>query len=150
VAVVECIPGTVIMIRPDVFRTVGLLDEAYFFGSEVADLCLSARQHGYLSVIDTRARAWHRLERSSGFRQTLYPYYIIRNRFLLIQKFHRPWKLFFYSFWTVYSLLLAARVQLSGQPAMARAIRLGLRDGLQGRFGNQNERVLALASAPTS
>ncbi len=147
VRVVECIPGTVIMGRARVFRTVGLLDEAYFFGSEVADLCLLARQHGYLSLIDTRARAFHALGRSSKFRNALYPYYIIRNRFLLIRKFHQKWKIFFYSFWTLYSLALSLKVQLNGEHSMAQSIRLGLLDGLRGRFGGQNERVLMAVSA---
>jgi GT2 family glycosyltransferase len=85
--IVECVPGTVILIRDKVFREVGLLDVDYFYSSEVADLCLRARQHGYLSAIDTRARAFHALGRSSRFRDTLYAYYIVRNRFLLVRKF---------------------------------------------------------------
>ncbi|MEW5958961.1 MAG: glycosyltransferase family 2 protein [Chloroflexota bacterium] len=140
---VECIPGTVIMIRAEVFRTAGLLDEAYFFGSEIADLCLLARQYGYLSVIDTRARAFHTLKRSSKFRESLYPYYIIRNRFLVVRKFHRRLKIFYYSFWTFYGLALLLKVRLAGQLPLARSVWLGLLDGLRGRFGDQNERVLA-------
>jgi GT2 family glycosyltransferase len=147
VHVVECVPGTVVMVRPEVFRTVGLLDEAYFFASEVADVCLRASQQGYVNAIDTRARAFHDLGRSSGLRDTLHTYYIIRNRFLLVRKFHYKRRLLFYGFWTVYSLALSLKVQLSGSPATARAIRLGLLDGLGGRFGGQNERVLSKSSA---
>ncbi len=146
VRVVECVPGTIVMVRAEVFRKVGLLDEAYFFGSEVADLCMQASQHGYLSAIDTRARAFHSLSRSSQLRDTLHTYYIIRNRFLLIRKFHRTWRVLFYGFWTLYSLALSLKVQLSGKLATARAVRLGLLDGLRGRFGGQNERVLAVSA----
>ena len=143
---VECVPGTVVIARSQVLRTVGLLDEAYFFGGEVADLCMRARQYGYLSAIDARARAFHNLSRSFALRDTLHAYYIIRNRFLLIRKFHRSRKLFFYSVWTLYSLALSLKVQLSGMLATAQAIRLGLLDGLRGRFGGQNERVLSLSA----
>jgi GT2 family glycosyltransferase len=146
VQIVECVPGTVIVVRPEVFREVGLLDEDYFYGSEVADLCLRARQHGYLSAVDTRARAFHDLGRASRFRDTLYSYYIIRNRFLLIRKFHQKCRVLLYAFWTLYSLALSLKVQLSGKVAAARAVRLGLLDGLQGRFGGQNERLLTIAS----
>ena len=146
VQTVECVPGTAIIIRSAIFRAVGLLDEAYFFGSEIADLCLRARELGFRSAIDTRARVYHTLERSSRFRGSLYPYYIIRNRFLLIRKFHRRWKWGYYGFWALYSLALSLRVQLDGNGAMARAVRLGLRDGLRGQFGGQNERVLAFAN----
>jgi GT2 family glycosyltransferase len=146
VRIVECVPGTVILIRAEVLRTVGLLDEAYFFASEIADLCMRAGQHGYLSAIDTRVQAFHDLGRSSTFRETLHAYYIIRNRFLIIRKFHSNWKILYYSFWALYSLALALKVQLNGKQATARAIRLGLVDGLRGRFGGQNERVLAVSS----
>jgi GT2 family glycosyltransferase len=142
VQVVECVPGTVILVRAQVLRQVGLLDEDYFFASEVADLCLRARQRGFLSAVDTRARAFHNLGRSSKLRETLHAYYIVRNRFLLVRKFHPRWKVLFYGFWTLYSLALSARVQLGGKRAAARAMRLGLLDGLRGRFGNQNRRVL--------
>jgi hypothetical protein len=143
---VECVPGTVILVRADVFRRVGLLDERYYFASEVADLCLRAKQQGYLSAVDTRARAFHNLERSSNLRETLHSYYIVRNRFLLIRKFHQGPRLLFYAFWTLYSLALSLKVQLKGKRPAARAIRLGLLDGLQGRFGGQNERVMAASS----
>jgi GT2 family glycosyltransferase len=146
IQIVECVPGTIVMVRAEVFRRVGLLDEDYFFASEVVDLCLRARQQGYLSAVDTRAQAFHDLERSSELRETLHSYYIVRNRFLLIRKFHPESKLVFRTFWTLYSLGLSLKAQLKGQRAAARAIRLGLLDGLQGRFGGQNERVLAASS----
>lgn len=142
IRVVECVPGTVLLIRAQVFQAVGLLDEGYFFGSEIADLCLQARQHDLLSAIDTRASAFHNVARSLDFRSALYPYYIIRNRFLLIRKFHRKWRVPLYAFWTLYSLALATKVRAGGQRATARAIYWGLVDGLSGRFGGQNERIL--------
>jgi GT2 family glycosyltransferase len=141
---VEYVPGTVLLGRPEVFRTVGLLDERYFFTMEVADLCMRAREQGYLSVVDTRARAFHALSRSSELRETLHAYYIIRNRFLFIRKFHTNRRTLFYSSWTLYSLALMLKVRLGSKPAAARAIWAGLLDGLRGRFGGQNERVLRL------
>ena len=141
---VECVPGTAILIKSEVFQKVGLLDEDYFFSSEVADLCLAGARAGYRSLIDTRASCFHGLDRSSEFRGTLYTYYIIRNRFLLVRKFHARWKPAYDLFWTLYSLALAIKVQLAGRPDTARAINLGWQDGLAGRFGNQNERILSL------
>ena len=143
VSFVEYVPGTVIIVRADVFHAVGLLDEEYFFGVEVADLCMRAGKQGYLSAIDARARATHTLGRSSHLRETLHTYYIIRNRFLFIPKFHRNLKFLLYGVWALYSVALSLKVYLEGKPAMAQAVHLGLRDGLQGRFGGQNERVLA-------
>lgn len=143
VHIVEYVPGTVLLVRAEVFRTVGFLDEDYFFNMEVADLCMRARRHGYLSAVDTRARAFHDLGRSSGLRETLYAYYIIRNRFIFIRKFYRLGRLPLYGFWTLYSLALSLKLELNGKSSAGRAIRLGLFDGLGGRFGGQNECVLS-------
>jgi len=146
VQAVECLPGTAVVVRDKVFRQVGLLDVDFFYGNTVADLCLRARQDGYLSAIDTRARAFHKPRRLSKFRSALYTYYTVRNRFLLIHKFYRRWELFLFGFWTLYTLASSAKAVLNGQLFTARAIRLGLADGLRGRFGGQNKRVLDTVS----
>jgi hypothetical protein len=142
--VVEVISGTAVLIRSEVFRQAGLLDEAYFFSTELADLCARAKAKGYLSVIDTRAQAGHDVARSSAWRDTLYSYYIIRNRFLYIGKFYGflP-RACLRAVWGLYSLLLGLKLYLTGQSAPATAVLLGLADGWRGRFGGQNERVLA-------
>lgn len=140
---VDYVPGTVLLSQADLFCTVGLLDEAYFFSGELPDFCERAKRQGFLSGIDTQAKAYHAVHRSSEFRETLYVYYIIRNRFRFIRKFYRFSKVFFLSFWTLYSVALAAKVRLNGQRHTATAIRLGLLDGLRGQFGGQNSRVLA-------
>lgn len=136
------VPGTVIIIRAEVFRRVGLLDETYFFSTEVADLCMQGARHDYSSVIDTRARAYHTLSRSSKLRDTLYTYYIIRNRFIFLRKHYR-WQIWLHLFWMLYSLALAVKLHLGAKRHTAQSVFLGLFDGLQGRFGGQNERVLA-------
>lgn len=140
---VDYVPGTVALIRADLFRTVGLFDEEYFFGGELADFCLRARHHGYESAIDVRVIATHSLDRSAELRSTLHVYYIVRNRFLYIRKFRPNQKLPLYGFWTAYGLILLAKNLLGGRCRTARAVRLALLDGLAGRFGGQNERVLA-------
>jgi GT2 family glycosyltransferase len=146
---VDYVPGTVLIARSEVFNTVGLLDEDYFFGGELPDFCHRAQQSGYLSVVDTRAHAFHSTERSALFRKTLYPYYIIRNRFIFIRKFYATSRILYFSFWTLYSIALSLKLRLSSQPQMAKAVWLGLADGWQQRFGNQNERVLSACGVNT-
>jgi len=141
---VEYIPGTVLLARADVFRSVGLLDEDYFFSMEVADLCMRARRRGYVSAIDRRARAFHALGRSSALRETLYAYYIVRNRFLFIRKFYPRSSPSLFAAWSLYSVALWLKLRAVGKLPSARAVWLGLVDGLRGRFGGQNERVLPL------
>ncbi len=141
---VAYIPGTVIVIRPEVFHQLGLLDERYFFSMEVADLCHRAAQRGYRSVVDTRARATHMLERSAPLRGTLHVYYIIRNRFLFIRNFYGgASQAILFSVWMAYGVALWLKLILLGAGQTARAVWMGMVDGLHGRFGGQNDRVLA-------
>ncbi len=138
---VDYVPGTVLLTAAAVFRRVGLLDERYFFSMEVADLCHRAGQAGLKSLINPRARAGHTVSRSAGSRRALHPYYISRNRFLFMKK-HTPRNAALFLFWIGYSLLLSLKAGLTGQPVTARAVWLGLRDGLRGAGGNRNHYFL--------
>ena len=134
---VDYVPGTVALVRAEVFRTVGLFDEDYFFSGEMADFCRRARAQGWTSAICTRASAAH--TPGGGARATLYRYYTLRNRFLYIRKFYPSQRALFAGLWSAVALAMASRLLLQGRPAEARAAWRALRDGLAGRFGNRNE-----------
>jgi GT2 family glycosyltransferase len=138
---VDYTPGACVLIRTEVLRTVSLFDEAYFFGGEIADLCTRARQHGYGSAIDGGAHALHSVDRSSGIRSSLHIYYVLRNRFLYVRKFHQRDRLKLFTFWTFHSLRPELQALMARDWARARAIRLAVFDGWIGRFGGQNQRV---------
>ncbi|HFQ93743.1 MAG TPA: glycosyltransferase family 2 protein [Anaerolineae bacterium] len=134
-------PGTCALIRREIFERVGLLDETYFFGGEMADLCMRAREAGYTVAIVGGAKAFHTVDRSSEIRHWLHIYYVLRNRFLFVRKFHRrrQWRLFL--FWTAQSGRPWLQAVLAGDWRRERAIRLAVWDGWRGRFGGQNRRV---------
>ncbi|MCX6992407.1 MAG: glycosyltransferase family 2 protein [Kiritimatiellaeota bacterium] len=134
---VDYVPGTVALVRAEVFRTVGLFDEDYFFSGEMADFCRRADAQGYASAICSRARAVHEL--GGGARSTLYRYYTLRNRFLYSRKFYSSRRVLYACLWSAVGLAMAARSLIQGRPAEARAAWHALRDGLAGRFGNRNE-----------
>lgn len=139
---VETISGTAVLIRAEMLRQVGLLDERYFFSTEMADLSLRAKRHGFVCAVDRRATACHTVSRSAPLRNSLYVYYIVRNRLLFLANHYR-WRLDLRAFWLAYTLALVLKLRLGGQPVTARAVWLALVDGVNGRFGGQNERVLA-------
>jgi GT2 family glycosyltransferase len=141
--VVDYVPGTAALIRREVFERVGLLDEDYFFGGEMADLCHRARLRGFRSVTDPRARALHDLDRSSEDRQTLHIYYILRNRFLFVRKHYPRRRAWLYACWLARAGLTAGRALCRGDWRRARAAALGGVDGIRGRFAGQNRRVLS-------
>jgi GT2 family glycosyltransferase len=143
---VAYVPGTVMVGRAEVFRQTGLLDADYFFTGETPDLCRRAKQQGYTTMVNTQSKAWHALADESTYRQTLYPYYLVRNRFLFVRKFYPRLKYGLYVFWGVYGAALILKLRINGNPAMARAVQLGVWDGLRGWFGGQNRRVLAFTT----
>lgn len=138
---VDYVPGTCVMVHVEVFRAVGLLDEAYFFGGELADLCMRARQCGWLSAVDGASVVWHAVDRSADLRSHLHIYYVIRNRFLYIRKFYPRARLPLFAMWTAQALLGGTLALAQGQRRRARAIALGCWDGWHSRFGGQNARV---------
>jgi GT2 family glycosyltransferase len=139
---VEMVSGTAVLIRAAMLRQVGLLDERYFFSTEMADLSLRARRHGFVCAVERRASASHTISRSAPLRNSLYVYYIVRNRLLFLRSHYR-WRLDLRAFWLAYTLALALKLRLGGERITARAVWLALLDGVNGRFGGQNERVLA-------
>ena len=133
---VNYVPGTVAMIRAEVFEKTGFFDENYFFSGEMADFCQRARQHDYQTAIVPQAIAKHNLDHAGELRSTLYTYYSLRNRFLYTRKFApAPWL----AFWVIYCLAQAVWQGLRGRFSQARAIGLAMLDGLAGGFGDQNE-----------
>jgi len=137
------VSGTAVAIRSKLFTDLGLLDEQYFFGMEFSDFCYRVSQSGFRCVVHNKTKAYHHIERSSHSRQTLHMYYTIRNRFIFIRNFYLFWKPVLFSFWMIYSVLLWGKLWLIGQRLSASATILGLMDGVRGRFGRQNERVVA-------
>lgn len=137
----EHVPGTCAMLSMRALREVGSLDEAYFFGGEIAAWCQSARQRSYRCVVDGSARALHAVRRSSQIRQSLHAYYVIRNRFLFVRQFHPDQQLKLFLKWTLTGSMMAAQARLQRNMPRARALWLGVLDGWQGRYGGQNARV---------
>ena len=87
--------------------------------------------------------AAHDREPANPLHDSLYAYYTFRNRFLYIRK-HGAWARGPLTIgWAGLGLLLGLRARLQGRPQAARALRLGLRDGLNGRFGNRNDAFLS-------
>ncbi len=141
---VDYVPGTAILIRADLFKTLGLLDETYFISGEIADFCLRARRQGARMLIDPHVTVYHDQGRSSELRVAFYTYYFLRNRFLFVGKFYPHLRWLLIPRWTMFGLVSVTGSWLRGQRRRARALLLGLRHGLSGQFGDRSVEVLAL------
>jgi len=136
---VDYVPGTALLVRAEVYRKTGTLDERFFFSGEIADFCEKARRLGYESAVDLRASAMHHPDMREPSRSTLRTYYSLRNRFLFVRN-NREGTIFVpFVLWTMRGVLLAGSALLTGRRDRARALILALADGLRGRWGNRNE-----------
>ena len=98
----DFITGCTMLIRREVFKTIGLLPEEYFMYYEDADFCVQVIEHGYKIGICSDSVVYHKVSASSGGENN--PFMIkwtTRNRLLFIKKYKKYTKglltvLFFY------------------------------------------------------
>ncbi|HET9641948.1 MAG TPA: glycosyltransferase family 2 protein [Burkholderiaceae bacterium] len=135
-------------------REIGLLDEEYFLYFEETDWCFRARAAGHPSIFVPDARVWHKVSVSLGGEGSpLQMYFVTRNRLLWARRHgsvaqqravrRATWKMLRKHF------LIRPLTQLSAGPRAAywalresfsdpysRAMLLGVRDYMLGRFGD--------------
>ncbi|NND32188.1 MAG: glycosyltransferase family 2 protein [Saprospiraceae bacterium] len=139
----QYIPGTAILVRAKVFEKIGVLDEDYFFSGEIADFCMRAGKAGLKIGIDKQSVTEHRIDQRPGnLRNTLYTYYNFRNRFLFIRKHHHTVRMRYFLKWLYLGIVQYLGSIKNGDSEKARAIRLAIRDGIFGKFGNQNDKFI--------
>ena len=140
VADVDIVNGCCMMVRADVFRRIGLIDERFFLIHEESDFCLRARRAGFRCGVLGEALVWHK--GSSSFQRTgkrWQRYYDARNLYLLLSKHAgRPGgrgslrSLWEYLKYTYYRYALERE---AGHADAADAVVEGLHDALAHRFG---------------
>jgi GT2 family glycosyltransferase len=138
---VDIVNGCCMLVRSEVFRRVGLIDERFFLIHEESDFCLRARRAGFRCGVIGEALVWHK--GSSAFKRTgkrLQRYYDTRNLYLLLGKhpatcqphrgrLHSLVEYLKYSYYR-YSIECEA-----GQDDSADAVLEGLCDALARRYG---------------
>ena len=70
------------LIKKEVFKKIGLLDEKYFLYWEDGDFSVRAKRAGFKLMFEPQSKIWHRNSGSSGSGSKLHDYYLTRNRLL--------------------------------------------------------------------
>ena len=77
----------IVMIKTEVFRQIGYLDEEFFLSNEDLDFCLRAQKQGILTYYCGSAKAYHKVAVDlGGIHNPLYMYYQVRNTLLCHKK----------------------------------------------------------------
>jgi GT2 family glycosyltransferase len=79
---VTYIDSCAVLVRAQVFREVGLLDNRFFINFDDIDLCLRARNAGYKIMYVPSAWIWHRVSAAIGVGSPANTYYMTRNSLL--------------------------------------------------------------------
>jgi GT2 family glycosyltransferase len=94
---VDWISGCAILVRREVIEHVGVLDERFFYYWEETEWCYRARAHGWIVILVSGAKIWHK-----GVQRNYKPgpdvtYYATRNHYLLMAKHRAPLRAWVYN-----------------------------------------------------
>ncbi len=86
----DYVHGACLLVRAELLREVGLLDEAYFIYSEEVDWCLRAVKAGWKLAYAPGCRVWHKEGGVGGGKRSPFSdYHGVRSRLILLRK-HYP------------------------------------------------------------
>lgn len=142
----EFVDTCCLLVPAAAFDRVGPMDEAIFMYYDDSDFVARAREAGLSVVVAPAARLRHYERGSSGAPTTspLFAYYSTRNRFYFVKKHHQSrlawW--FFASYYLLTRTTTSASALLSGRTEVARWTLRGVADGVRGRMGAMNVRVV--------
>jgi len=97
---VEYAPTCCMLVKSEIFATVGLMDPEYFVYYDDVDFCIKVNKAGYGIFYFPAAKLWHKVSSLTGGSQSDFSVgYTARNRAMLINKnFSGLEKLFFHGF----------------------------------------------------
>ncbi len=136
------IVGACMLIKREVIKRIGLLDERYFLYFEDADYCSRATKAGYKLKIVRNLVVDHNASASTrSLAPALLLRYHFRNAHLFNFKNSPLWAKFALPFWSVF-IIIKQLVKLLIMPQkreISRAILAGVQDFYRGHFGRINE-----------
>jgi GT2 family glycosyltransferase len=143
---VDYVPACSALVRSDLFRKIGVLDQRYFLHWDDIDFCARARRAGFRVVAALDSLVYHGAEKGHS-RMTLY--YDFRNALLFFSK-AGPGAPLLRPFWALLTRNLTSFFYflLTGRQRVAGYLYQGLSDFLKGCFGRVDVPSGSLASEP--
>lgn len=81
------VTGGMMMIKREVFESIGLFDDQYFLYYEDSDFSFRAKRAGFKIIYVPTSTVYHENAQSTGLGSPLQDYFITRNRMLFASKF---------------------------------------------------------------
>ena len=140
----EYMTGCAFLIKSDVIRKIGELDERFFLYYEDTDWSLSAKEAGYKIAYVPSSRVNHKVSRSSAkLGNSIVHYYHIRNALLLSKKHASLPILMGIYIWSGLHYLkqIVKLVILPSKRDISKMIMRGIGDFYKGKFGQYHDRI---------
>lgn len=83
----DYVTGAAMLVKTEVFESIGLFDERYFLYYEDSDFCFRAKRAGFNVMYIPQAEVFHANAKSTGLGSPLQDYFITRNRMIFAKKF---------------------------------------------------------------
>jgi GT2 family glycosyltransferase len=115
---IDYITGGCMLVRSDVVRHVGLLDERFFMYGEDVDWGIRIRQAGFGLALEMSADVWHKGGGSTEYGSASHDYFSVKSALLLVQKQH-AWRLPVAVVYSFYRCLLPKVARFQGRRFMA-------------------------------
>jgi len=129
----DWVTGCCFLIKEQVLKSIGLLDEGYFCYGEDLDYCLRAKRAGYKIVYVLKAKVWHKGGQSSKKVSGFSRYLGERNRFRFMRKHATKWQyrcfliyFFGFHFWLATGYYLIYLHSLNVLASFCRGVKDGL------------------------
>ena len=131
---VSFVTGCALLVKAEVVRRIGLLDENFFFGFEDLDWCVRARRAGFKAFYVPSAVVWHRdgYVTKKNLGKPVKDFYHARNSVLLARKHlqRRHWPLYALSM-AKYLAYRTAGYIVRVEPKRVKALYAGLWSGFR-------------------
>jgi GT2 family glycosyltransferase len=137
---VNFVSGCAMCIKRHVLEAVGLLDTRFFIYYEETDLCARITRAGYRLVYVPKSRIWHKVSAAMGISSPKTIYYMTRNQILFLCK-NTIGLIRAFIFLKVFAkhsrtlLSYSLKKDKSHLKNNRKAMLIGIRDGLLGRYG---------------
>lgn len=131
----DMVHGCVMMVRRDVFETIGLFDDSQLIYGDDPDFCWRAKQKGFKAVGATRARVWHKISLTMNIQKPRTRYLRIRNTIFFYRRYSRGLTyLIMVAFTFIRGLVMTFGDLLKGHGELIQPLWFGWWDGWSGRL----------------
>ncbi|MEO0258422.1 MAG: glycosyltransferase family 2 protein [candidate division WOR-3 bacterium] len=126
------ITGACMLIKPELFNAVGLLNEEFFMYCEDLEFCYKAIKAGYSLVVAHNSTIYHKVGSSSGEESSPFAVHsIVQNHLRFLSKINFPLKIITIVLFITIKLLSCIKWLLKKRPDLVKATIQGLIDWLK-------------------